>query len=488
MDDLLENVAASRRSLELPFRKAVGHGPATEIRRTRLRRAFDMLAVTDLPIKQVAARCGFSGREQTESPCAGDIAPAQPLSRGVSSPRDPYAHVAAEAPTSSSGRVPGRGLRAKRNFSENEPCPPSTTHNRRETAPREWDVIVIGAGVLGTFHAYFAARQGLRTLLIERGDQPQEASVRNFGTLVPSAMSPGEWLGGAKASIAIYRELAEQVSLPLSCRGTQYSTTPAEARVLEEFCGVGPEKGYRCEFLGPGESVKCNSAIDPTTCLGSLDFPDDCRIEPRGLFRTLIPWISREWGCAYLPRTVVVDVAVEGSHCRVTVAGGQEFRAGHVFVCGGADLRTLFPEKLAAAGLVLQAPDAPHLAALALAQLGRRSPPACPSAGTRRFRSAVASAAPEAPVDPEVSRRGIHILMVQDANGKVVIGDSHEYSPGDLSDESDAVTECDPREARRCAAPDLGSVRAVAGDRPRCIPRSRSTANRSRGGFIWSRG
>jgi LacI family transcriptional regulator len=66
VDDLLDNVAASRRSLELRFRKAVGHGPATEIRRTRLRRAFDMLAVTDLPIKQVAARCGFSGREQLE--------------------------------------------------------------------------------------------------------------------------------------------------------------------------------------------------------------------------------------------------------------------------------------------------------------------------------------------------------------------------------------------------------------------------------------
>lgn len=29
------------------------------------------------------------------------------------------------------------------------------------------DVIVIGAGVLGTFHAYFAAQMGLKTILIE---------------------------------------------------------------------------------------------------------------------------------------------------------------------------------------------------------------------------------------------------------------------------------------------------------------------------------
>jgi len=32
-----------------------------------------------------------------------------------------------------------------------------------------WDVVVVGAGVLGTFHACFACQRGLRTLLIERG-------------------------------------------------------------------------------------------------------------------------------------------------------------------------------------------------------------------------------------------------------------------------------------------------------------------------------
>jgi len=66
VDDLLNTVGASRRSLELRFRRTVGHGPATEIRRVRLRRACEMLVCTDLPIKQVAAKCGFSGREQFE--------------------------------------------------------------------------------------------------------------------------------------------------------------------------------------------------------------------------------------------------------------------------------------------------------------------------------------------------------------------------------------------------------------------------------------
>ena len=53
-----------------------------------------------------------------------------------------------------------------------------------------WDLVVIGAGVLGTFHALFAAQQGWRTLLIERGELPREASVRNFGLIIPSAQAP----------------------------------------------------------------------------------------------------------------------------------------------------------------------------------------------------------------------------------------------------------------------------------------------------------
>src|SRR5690242_2481761 len=57
----------------------------------------------------------------------------------------------------------------------------------------DFDVAVIGAGVLGTFHAYFACKKGLRTVLIERGGLPGEASVRNFGILFPSGMTAGPW-------------------------------------------------------------------------------------------------------------------------------------------------------------------------------------------------------------------------------------------------------------------------------------------------------
>jgi glycine/D-amino acid oxidase-like deaminating enzyme len=45
------------------------------------------------------------------------------------------------------------------------------------------------------------------------------------------------------------------------------------------------------------------------------------------------------------------------------------------------------------------------------------------------------------PVAPGVLEAGIHILAVQDPDGSFIVGDSHEYGAGDLSDVLDARVE-----------------------------------------------
>jgi FAD dependent oxidoreductase TIGR03364 len=309
-----------------------------------------------------------------------------------------------------------------------------------------YDVAVIGAGVLGTFHAYFACKKGLRTLLIERGTWPGQASVRNFGIVIPSGMSPGEWHLRGLESAATYRELAAQLPIPLQTGGTQYlATTPGEAAVLEEFARLGPAQGYRCELLDGARSAALNPTIDPRHCLASLHCPDDARLEPRALFLVLIPWLVREWRCTYLPQTVAVRVEVEKDLCRVDTADGQSHRARHVFVCGGADLRTLFPGRFRQ-----QALQYCKLQMLrTVAQPGLRLPTSLASGlSLRRYLSfrlcpSWARLAGEA-VAPELERRGIHLLFVQDAEGRIVIGDSHEYIPataGEPDERLDAATE-----------------------------------------------
>jgi FAD dependent oxidoreductase TIGR03364 len=307
----------------------------------------------------------------------------------------------------------------------------------------EWDVVVIGAGVLGAFHAYFACRRGLRTLLLERHDGPRDASVRNFGMIAASAMPPGEWLRRGLESAAVYRELADRLPFPLSRGGMLYlATTPAEAEVLGEFARLGPGQGYRCRLLDAAAAVALNPAVNTEHCLAGLHFPDDVRLEPGPLFHALLPWMQQELGCEYRPATVAVGVTAAEGECRVVTSEGAEIRARHVFVCCGADLRTLFPARFRDGGLqrcVLQMMRTD-------VQPGVRLPTGISSGLTLRrylsFRLCPSWVWMYAePVDAELEERGIHVLLAQDADGRVVVGDSHRYGTGDLSDTLDARTE-----------------------------------------------
>ncbi len=306
-----------------------------------------------------------------------------------------------------------------------------------------WDLIVIGAGILGTAHAYYAARRGWRVLLLERGDWPGAASVRNFGTLMAGSLL-GEWRRRGVESIAFYRELAPLAGFDFfPCGSLYHVTTPTEAAVVREFAELAPRDGCRCELLEPGRAARLNPLLQPEHVRLGLFFPDDARIEPRTLFRRLIPWLTRELPVEYRPATVAVAVWAKGGEACVRTAAGTEVHARHVVVCNGSDLRTLFPDRFTAAGFqrcklqMLRTPAAAadlRLPTTVASGLTLRRYPAfsiCPS-WARLHEEAVA---------PGVLEAGVHILMAQDADGSFVVGDSHEYGSGDLSETLDTRIE-----------------------------------------------
>jgi LacI family transcriptional regulator len=59
LDDVLREVAVSQRALERKFRSFLGRTPKAELLRVQMARASELLADSDLPIKEVAQRCGF---------------------------------------------------------------------------------------------------------------------------------------------------------------------------------------------------------------------------------------------------------------------------------------------------------------------------------------------------------------------------------------------------------------------------------------------
>src|SRR5262249_1904437 len=107
------------------------------------------------------------------------------------------------------------------------------------------------------------------------------------------------------------------------------------------------------------------------------------------------------------------------------------FSAARLWICAGVDLETLYPEVLQSQGLTrckLQMmrsqayADNFRLGPLLAGGLTLRPYPAfaeCPSLPMLKRRVAAES--------PEFDRYGIHVLVAQNGDGELIIGDSHEY-------------------------------------------------------------
>lgn len=305
------------------------------------------------------------------------------------------------------------------------------------------DVIVVGAGVLGTFHAYFAAKKGYKTLLLERNPLPNDASTRNFGMIVQTIVAPsGEWATYAHDSREIYLELQRDYDLPVRQIGSMYvASTEAEVSVLQEFAHLYATQ-YRCDYLTADEAVRCYPFLRAAYCQGVLRFPDDLALEPRLLLQQLIPHLVQSGLIEYRAQTAVVKVEVSGQHCVVKDAQGNAYTAESVFLCNGAEYHMLFPHLFRRSGLkicklqmmqTVPQPNGtlPHSLLSGLSILRYPGFSACPSYGRLQ----------QQPVEEHLREYGIHLLFKQAIDGSVIIGDSHAYNTFEDSDKGEEYTD-----------------------------------------------
>jgi glycine/D-amino acid oxidase-like deaminating enzyme len=109
-------------------------------------------------------------------------------------------------------------------------------------------IVVVGGGILGTMHAWFARRHGADVVHLERDARPRRASVRNFGLIWVSGRAPGEELTAALRARQLWEEIANDVpDAGFRPAGSlTIALDPAEVKVFAEVCARSDavERGF----------------------------------------------------------------------------------------------------------------------------------------------------------------------------------------------------------------------------------------------------
>lgn len=297
-----------------------------------------------------------------------------------------------------------------------------------------FDIIITGAGALGTFHAYHALQAGKRVLLLEKDKMAQEATVRNFGQVVPSGLPPqSEWHRYGREATELYRHIQHSHPIGIRNNGTCYiANTAGEMAVLEEMQQRFADTDYESALLSKDQVHARYPAVKKEYAAGGLFFPQEVSAEPEWMIHKVQEYLAIRFGERFVYRNncVVIDAEDKGGSCVVTTADRQRYTGEHCFICSGRDFRILFPGLFGRSGLVVS-----KLNMLSTVPQPGISLPGNILTGLsiRRYESFRTCSthqqldASEVPGD--CADYGIHILFKQRVDGSIIIGDSHEYAP-----------------------------------------------------------
>ena len=288
-----------------------------------------------------------------------------------------------------------------------------------------FDLIVVGSGIVGLAHAYTAARRGLKVCVVERDAACVGASIRNFGFITVTGQGAGDTWRRARRAREVWGEVAPQAGIDALHHGLYLKAhRPQALAVLQEFMTTPMAEG--CELLDTAEAARRAPELQLDGAQGVLYSPHEMRVESRTAIGLLAHWLACVHGVSFRFGEAVLEVATP-----MVRTSRATLHAERVVVCTNTDLNGLFAERLA-----------PHQLRLCQLQMLRVQPEpgfklnAAVMAdlslvryhGYSKLPAATALLAQIQQEEAESLAHGIHLIVVQSADGSLVVGDSHHYS------------------------------------------------------------
>ena len=294
--------------------------------------------------------------------------------------------------------------------------------------------VVVGGGILGTWHALELRLAGFTVAHLEADAAPLGASVRNFGLVWVSGRRSGAELDAARRSRRRWQEVGAEIpGIGFRASGSlTLALTDGERKVMEEFAAHPDAAARSISYADPREVVALNPAVRGDVA-GGLFCADDAMVEPRRALGALRDHLSERGSYTYHPGHRVV--ALE-DHA-VVDATGTRWEAELIVVATGAAYDHLAGTERVGARLRrvrLQMLETEPYDTVLTTALG--------DADTLRYYPAYGVVPQEllGLQNPVAAAHRLQLLVVQRADGGLTIGDTHAYEePFDFALAEEAV-------------------------------------------------
>jgi len=286
--------------------------------------------------------------------------------------------------------------------------------------------IVIGAGIVGLATARALAIRGYQVTVFERNERAVGASIRNFGMIWPIGQPTGPLFDRAMLSRSIWKQTCEEANIWHDEVGSLHlAYHDDELQVIEEYAEIN--RSLRdVAALTPQQALEKSPGINTEGLKGALWSGTEMILEARLAIGAVARYLAEKHQVSFHWNTAISQVE-KGK----VVSGKQSWEADEIFVCGGAEFETLYPELFAASGITKCKLQMMRLAAQP--NDWRFGPALC--GGLSMIHYPGFQAAPSLPhlrkryeeQYTEELRWGIHVMACQNHTGEITVGDSHEY-------------------------------------------------------------
>jgi sarcosine oxidase subunit beta len=173
-------------------------------------------------------------------------------------------------------------------------------------------VAIVGGGLIGTWTAFFLAKRGQRTILIEKGVIGAQSSGVNFGNLRLQGRYPGQYPLSLKSQ-AIWEQIERLIgdSCEFEKTGHLYvATNEAEQEKLEQHARAAEGHGLVIERIGRDE-LRCRWPWLGEGLQAATYSARDATANPR-LVSPAVARAAQRLGAEILEHTRVTDICRDG--------------------------------------------------------------------------------------------------------------------------------------------------------------------------------